>query len=201
MALSTDSVTVHREPKLKLAPESIRRLKRKLRRILRRGRGRNLVSVIAKENLVSIRPQRFGLLVLSLLLAACASQRFSEDLEPAGLEGGVEIQGGATVISGVTLENETGSVLDALVGRVPNLRIRRISGDCPQINLRTSVSFESVTNPQVYVDGTQIADTCILESLLAQNVELVEIYPMGVTSRPGYATHSHGLILVFLRSG
>lgn len=200
MAPSTDSVTVQREPKLKLAPESIRRLKRKLRRILRRGRDRNLVSVIAKENLVSIRPQRFGLLVLALLLAACASQRFSEE-QTGSFEGGVEIQGGATVISGVTLENETGSVLDALVGRVPNLRIRRPSGDCPQINLRTSVSFESVTNPQVYVDGTQIADTCILESLLAQNVELVEIYPMGVTSRPGYTTHSHWLILVFLRSG
>lgn len=200
MALSTDSVPVHREPKLKLAPESIRRLKRKLRRILRRGRGRNLVSVIAKENVVSIRPQRFGLLVLALLLAACASQRFSEE-QTGSFEGGVEIQGGATVISGVTLENETGSVLDALVGRVPNLRIRRMSGDCPQINLRTSVSFESVTNPRVYVDGTQIADTCILESLLAQNVELVEIYPMGVTTRPGYATHSHGLILVFMRSG
>jgi hypothetical protein len=193
-------VTVHREPKLKLAPESIRRLKRKLRRILRRGRGRNLVSVIAKENLVSIRPQRFGLLVLALLLAACASQRFSEE-QTGSFEGGVEIQGGATVISGVTLESETGSVLDALVGRVPNFRVRRISGDCPQITLRTSVSFESVTNPQVYVDGTQIANTCVLEELMAQNVELVEIYPMGVTSRPGYTTHSHGLILVFLRSG
>jgi RNA-directed DNA polymerase len=40
------SVTVHREPKLKLAPESIKRLKEKLRAILRRGRGRNLVGVI-----------------------------------------------------------------------------------------------------------------------------------------------------------
>ena len=40
------SVTAHREVKLRLAPESIRRLKEKLRPILRRGRGRNLVSVI-----------------------------------------------------------------------------------------------------------------------------------------------------------
>ncbi len=148
---------------------------------------------------MSIRPQRFGLHVLALLLAACAPYRSEE--QTAGLEGGVNIRGGATIISGVTLEDETGSVLDALVGRVPNFRIRRISGKCPQINLRTHVSFESVTNPHVYVDGTQIGDTCVLESLRAQSVELVEIYPMGVTTRPGYATHAHGLILVFMRSG
>jgi len=41
-------------------------------------------------------------------------------------------------------------------------------------------------------------DTCILESLRAQDVESVEIYPMGFTTRPGYASHAHGLILVFL---
>ena len=36
------SVTVHREPKLKVAPESVRRLKQKLRDVFRRGRGRNI---------------------------------------------------------------------------------------------------------------------------------------------------------------
>jgi RNA-directed DNA polymerase len=40
------SVTTHREPKLRLAPESIKRLKSRLRRIWRRGRGRSLVGVI-----------------------------------------------------------------------------------------------------------------------------------------------------------
>ncbi len=40
------SVTVHREPKLKVSVESIRRLKQKLRLTLRRGRGRNLFSVM-----------------------------------------------------------------------------------------------------------------------------------------------------------
>src|SRR5437867_5596575 len=39
------SLTVHREPKLRVAPESVRRLKAKLRPILRRGRGRNLIGV------------------------------------------------------------------------------------------------------------------------------------------------------------
>ncbi len=146
-----------------------------------------------------VRPQRFGLLVLAFLLAACAPHRSAE--QTAGLAGGVEHREGATIISGVTLEEETGSVIDALVGRVPNFRVQRLSGECPQISLRTHVSFESETNPHVYVDGTRIGDTCVLDSLRAQNVELVEIYPMGFTTRPGYATHAHGLILVFMRTG
>jgi RNA-directed DNA polymerase len=40
------SVTWHRKPKLKVAPESVKRLKGKLRRKLRQGRGRNLGCVI-----------------------------------------------------------------------------------------------------------------------------------------------------------
>lgn len=40
------SVTTHREPKLKIAPQSVQRFKTKLRVLLRRGRGRNLIAVI-----------------------------------------------------------------------------------------------------------------------------------------------------------
>jgi hypothetical protein len=61
------------------------------------------------------------------------------------------------------------------------------------------VTFSSVVNPQVYVDGTRTVDTCILESLTTDNIESIEIYPMGVTMRPGYSTHAHGLILIFMR--
>jgi RNA-directed DNA polymerase len=39
------SVTMHREPKLKVAPESVKRLKSKLRILFRRGRGRSLSRV------------------------------------------------------------------------------------------------------------------------------------------------------------
>jgi hypothetical protein len=117
------------------------------------------------------------------------------------LEGGVEVREGVIIVSGVTLQDETGSIIDALVGRVPSFRVQRLSGTCPQISLRTHVSFQSVTDPHVYVDGTRIGDTCVLDSLRAENVELVEIYPMGFTTRPGYATHAHGLILVFMRTG
>jgi hypothetical protein len=148
---------------------------------------------------MSIRYTRSALALLALLLAACAKHQPQD--ETADLEGGVEVREGAIVISGVTLQDETGSIIDALVGRVPNFRVQRISGTCPNISLRTHVSFQSVTDPHVYVDGTRVGDTCVLDSLRAQNVELVEIYPMGFTTRPGYATHAHGLILVFLRTG
>ena len=40
------TVTVHRQPKLKVAPQSMKRLKAKLRPMLRRGRGRNLGRVV-----------------------------------------------------------------------------------------------------------------------------------------------------------
>ena len=40
------TVTMHRQPKLKVAPQSVHRLKAKLRLMLRRGRGRNLGRVV-----------------------------------------------------------------------------------------------------------------------------------------------------------
>ncbi len=44
------TVTSNRSPKLKVAPESIRRLRAKIRPILRRGRGRKLISVVTELN-------------------------------------------------------------------------------------------------------------------------------------------------------
>ena len=67
------------------------------------------------------------------------------------------------------------------------------------MNIRQQVAFQGAIKPHVYVDGTLSADTCILESLRTNDVRSVEVYPQGFTKRPGYATHAHGLILIFMR--
>ncbi len=116
-------------------------------------------------------------------------------------EGGVSMEGGAVVLTEAALSDGPGSVLGAMTGKVPNFRVRRTAGACPQITLRSNVSFAQISNPHVYVDGTRATDTCILDSLRAIDVDRVEVYPQGYTTRPGYGTHAHGLILVFMRSG
>ena len=81
---------------------------------------------------------------------------------------------------------------DMPLGREPNF-----------LDMRSQLrSFEGMGGgdyPSVYVDGTHVGDTCILEALDAREVDRVEVYPMGVTNRPGYPGNNAGLILVFLR--
>ncbi len=105
-----------------------------------------------------------------------------------------------TVLGADELENEHGTLLDAMLRNVPSIQV----GDparCPALSLRGPSTMPGVSDPRIYVDGARAVDTCILTMLHAGDVERVEIYPMGVTTRPGYASHAHGLILVFLRDG
>ena len=37
-----------------------------------------------------------------------------------------------------------------------------------------------------------------LFAIQAVSTERIEVYPMGMTSRPGYPSSGHGLILIFL---
>ena len=138
-------------------------------------------------------PVRWMGLLAVLAVAGCGSAPVAEP-EPA------ESRPGLTVIGGEALNDGRGSVLDVMRGKTPSLRVRQDIGQCPRITLRNDVSFLSQVNPAVYVDGTRSTDTCILESMRSLDVELIEIYPSGVTMRPGYGMHAHGLILVFLRS-
>ena len=133
------------------------------------------------------------LFTTAVLLTACAST-------PNRVDGGVSSRAGGTVISGAALQDGTGSVLDAMRGKVPSLKIQRYRGQCPKIALRNDATFQTVVEPHIYVDGARATDTCILESLRTHDVDRIEIYPTGVSGRPGYLSHAHGLILLFMRS-
>jgi hypothetical protein len=128
----------------------------------------------------------------TVVTAACGASQ-------GGGRSGVVAENGGVVLSGVSLEEGRGDLLATMVGKVPSFRVRRPHDSCPQITLRNSASFQSVVAPHVYVDGARSNDTCILETLRASDVERVEVYASGVTMRPGYASHAHGLILVFMK--
>lgn len=135
-----------------------------------------------------------ALLIPVAILSACGVATASTH------GGGVRSHGGGTVVSGPALMDGEGSILETLRGKVPGLLIRSDAGPCPRITLRNDASYQTQVSPLVYVDGTRTTDTCVLESLRSRDVEAVEVYPTGVTHRPGYGMHAHGLILVFLRS-
>jgi len=160
-----------------------------------------------------MRPSRnhvFPFVAAAVAWTGCASSARGPDFQgaaqPAAEEnrtegGGITREGGAIVLTGQALTDGTGSVLAALVGKVPNFRLQRNTTGCPIVTLRNAVSFMGVVSPHVYVDGTRATDTCVLESTRTVDVERVEVYPQGVTKRPGYGTHAHGLILIFMRHG
>ena len=120
--------------------------------------------------------------------------------EVAANRSDVRFEGGGFVLDGRALEDGPGSIVAALTGKIPNFRVQRNSGECPIITLRNAVSFHGVVNPHVYVDGIRATNTCVLIQLRTDDVARVEVYPLGFTQRPGYGTHAHGLILVFMRS-
>ncbi len=137
------------------------------------------------------------LMGVAILLMGCATTKGGTEDET---QSGVRHEGGGFVITGSALQDGPGTVLAALTGKIPSFRLQRNSGRCPIITLRGAVSFSGVANPHVYVDGIRATDTCVLTSLRTIDVSRVEVYPQGFTRRPGYGTHAHGLILVFMRS-
>ncbi|MDQ3402226.1 MAG: Plug domain-containing protein [Actinomycetota bacterium] len=145
---------------------------------------------------------RMGAVVLGYaLLAACAgnapatigSSRFAPESDSERDRRAIH----ATVVDRGDIRDR-GLLLDALTARVMNMRVSR-NGTCPEVTFRGRGSLIGPSNPKVYVDGTRTTDTCVLTSMNARDVERVEVYPMGVTSRPGYFSHQGGLILVFTR--
>lgn len=104
-----------------------------------------------------------------------------------------------SVLTTEQLRGENGSLLDAMTRKLLSFKAdRRYS--CPAISLRGNVNtIPGHSEPLIFVDGIMAVDTCILSHLSAADVSRVEVYPMGFTHRPGYATNPHGLILIFMR--
>jgi hypothetical protein len=140
-------------------------------------------------------------LALSAVSAACTSQPFDRSTEPGARPRGITTTG-SVVISGDALDGDpTMTLLDAIRSAMPQMKTAGTADptSCPIIELRGKDRITGTSNPTVYVDGMRTADTCALTMIQAASARLVEVYPLGVTSRAGYLSSPHGLILVFLQ--
>ncbi len=149
------------------------------------------------------RRSSFALLALSTLVPACARHlRYDPAQDPGGEP--LSPSANAWVLTDQELKlNPTWTVLQSIAGFVPNVQTSSdgTPNGCPRVDIRGHDTVSGSSNPIVYVDGTRASDTCVLSSLLAPQVNRVEVYPLGVTPRAGYMTSPHGLILVFMKRG
>lgn len=137
--------------------------------------------------------RRFAVLVpLLLVIPACASTASAP-----GASGRPGVA--AYVLDAADLANGV-PLWASLSDHVPGMRVSRTDGGCHTVTLRRARGQSSAAAPLVYVDGTPTYGTCALEQIAAWDVARVEVYPGGVSNRPGYRTHATGLILIFLRS-
>jgi len=140
-------------------------------------------------------------LALALLVAGCATSRpFDRSTEPGAPQTTIGTSG-SVVITGQALSADPGiTVLDAIRRVMPQAMITgwTATDNCPHVELRGHDSVSGSSDPDVYVDGTHARDTCPLVTLQAAQTGRIEVYPGGVTSRPGYPTGPHGLILIFV---
>ncbi len=136
-----------------------------------------------------------GVLALAAPLPGCAPAAAGSP-ESGGIAG-------ARLAAAVLLGGDVASyptLLEALRVRIPSTRVVD-RPTCPAIVLRGSRLPGPLSSPVVYVDGTRTTGTCALGDIAPRDVASVEVYPQGVTTRPGYARSSTGLILVFLKRG
>jgi hypothetical protein len=136
-----------------------------------------------------------GSVALATLVAACGSVPLADrPVEEPFRHGGAQV----IVLEDAQLQRASGSLLHTLTGVVSQLRVRG-RDICPRLEMRGRNSIQGPSDPSVYLDGTMAGNTCLLEQLRSADVRRVEVYPMGVTSRPGYRASSGGLILLFSR--
>jgi hypothetical protein len=140
------------------------------------------------------------LAVVSLVPGCAGSRPFDRSTEPGGQPLG-STTAGAVILTGAALSADPGlTVLEAIRRAMPQLHVSGYSDNhCPIVQLRGKDSVVGSSDPDIYVDGTRTVDTCPLVTLQASGAGRIEIYPSGTTSRAGYPTSGHGLILIFLQ--
>jgi hypothetical protein len=134
-----------------------------------------------------------GLLVM-LFTTGCATTSANPTPSQVRNSPGVVVQGEELWAFG-------GRLLDGLRGRVTTMQVHRPVGDCPQVVLRGRRTIVGSTRPEVYVDGTRMTDTCILDTIRVGDIKRVEVYPGGISGRSRYVPSPNGLIVVFMLDG
>ena len=141
------------------------------------------------------------LIVLSALALGCkTSQAYDRSNDPANRPHSAGTTG-SLVLTGRLLSLDPGrTVLDVIRRSMPQMRITGWTpyARCPMLEMRGKDSMAGSNDPDVYVDGTRTTDTCPLVTIQAISTERIEVYPLGMTSRAGYPSSGHGLILIFL---
>jgi hypothetical protein len=92
-----------------------------------------------------------------------------------------------------------GTLLDAIRTNVPATRIGSEPGECPRIMFRGDLSALQRRDPSIYIDKTLMADTCILNSILAQDVDSMQVYPSGLVSDGTMQRNPAGVIVIYRR--
>lgn len=141
-------------------------------------------------------PSRVWLAAAVLILTGCAgAHRHSSNGGPD--EGRSSV---SRIVIRVSEMTSPVNLVTLIQSRVSNLEVRRV-GACPELEFRGRNSVMLPTPPMVYVNGQRTVNTCVLDLLDPKDISSVEIYPMGVTNRPGYYATAGGLILVFMKDG
>lgn len=134
-------------------------------------------------------------LAASVLLTGCASLNRvgDENAATAGI-------GNAIVIEDESLDSSRGSMLTIMQNHVRGMSYSR-EGTCPHIVVRGGAGRSRAAEVLVYIDGQRVSDTCVLDNLDLESIARLEVYPGGVTQRPGYMSNTGGLVLVFMKNG
>ena len=140
--------------------------------------------------------------LVALSLACATSQQFDRTTEPGGRPLGTTTMN-TVILTGDALKADASwTILDAIRRAMPALQVTDWTlNQCPVLIIRGRDSVVGNSDPDVYVDGTRTTDTGPLTTIQAIQASRVEVYPQGVTSRPGYPSRGHGLILIFLQRG